>query len=136
MRESGSSELVLEASSADIAGTNVGQDRRRMGKLSFGGQLCLRRAGEKEAFLLALICAVDMYTTLWWVAHGEAHEANPLLAWTFQHHPVWFVVVKCVSCLPGIFLLTTLAQRRRQLTVWLLRLAVVVYLSIYLWGIQ
>jgi hypothetical protein len=106
-------------------------ERRRGPRVSFRGPLLLRRAGEREAFLLTLICALDMYTTLYWVLTGHATEANPRLAWTFNHHPVWFVVVKCASCLPALFLAPYLAQRRPQFTVWLLRTIIVTYLAYY-----
>jgi hypothetical protein len=111
-------------------------ERRRSQRLNFFGPLRLRRAGEKEAFLLAVICALDMYTTLWWVLHGEATEANPFLAWTFNHSPLWFVAVKCLSCLPAIFLLTTLAQKRKTLTVFLLRFAIVAYIAVYVGNVR
>ncbi|MDX1932507.1 MAG: DUF5658 family protein [Capsulimonadales bacterium] len=114
------------------SGTVATERRHRFRSLRFGGPLRLRRAGEKEAFLLAVICALDMYTTLWWVIHGDAMEANPLLAWTFRFHPIWFVVVKCLSCLPALYFLTRLAQANRLLTVRMLRAAIVGYIGLYL----
>jgi hypothetical protein len=109
----------------------VAPERRRGWRPSFRGPLRVRRAGEREAFLLTLICAVDMYTTLYWVVMGYATEANGRLAWTFNHHPIWFVVVKCASCLPALLLAPQLAQRRPQFTVWLLRITIFTYLAYY-----
>ena len=106
-------------------------ERRCRFRLSFRGPLLMRRAGEREASLLTLICALDMYTTLYWVLMGHATEANPRLAWTFSHHPIWFVVVKCASCLPALCLAPHLAQRRPQFTVWLLRAIIVIYIAYY-----
>ena len=97
----------------------------------FGGRFRVRRAGEKEAFILALICMTDMFTTLFWVTFGYAKEANHLLAWTFSGHPITFVLVKSISCIPAIFMATRLAQRHRVFTVWLLRIIIAVYLLTY-----
>lgn len=112
------------------------QNRRQLPRLRFGGPLQVRRVGEKEALFLALICAVDMYTTLWWVTHGIALEANPLLAWTFLKHPVLFVVVKSFSCLPPLLFLTAMAQKRPAFTVLMLRVAIVAYIIIYLMNVR
>jgi hypothetical protein len=107
-------------------------ERRRPWRPHFRGPLRMRRAAEKEAFLLAVICALDMYTTLYWVVMGYASEANSLLAWTFNHHPALFVVVKGISCIPALVLAPRLAQKHRNFTVWLLRLVIVAYVFFYL----
>lgn len=110
--------------------------RVRMRPLFFGGRLLIRRAGEKEAFILAMICALDMYTTLWWVVNGEAMEANPLLAWTFHHHPIWFVFLKCATFLPALAAVPYLGRRHPKFTPWLLRCAILVYLGMYSIGLN
>jgi len=97
----------------------------------FGGVLRLRRAAEREAFLLTLVCALDMFTTLYWVMTGRATEANGGLAWTFHYHPFWFVVVKCASCFPALLLARRLALRRPRFTAWLLRVILIVYVTYY-----
>jgi len=103
--------------------------------LDFGGGLRLRhRLGEREAFTLALICALDMYTTLWWVMNGHATEANPLLSWTFAIHPAVFVAVKCLSFGPALLLARHLARRHPVLVSRLLRLVIVGYVGVYLVG--
>jgi hypothetical protein len=94
------------------------RERRQGWRPHFRGPLRMRRAGEKEAFLLAVICALDMYTTLYWVVMGYASEANQLLAWTFEHHPAMFVAVKGASCIPALILAPRLAQRHPRFTVW------------------
>ena len=124
-------ELTIRPNGLSHTPSFVGREQRHW-RLRFWGPLRLRRAGEKEAFILALICALDMLTTLWWVIHGVATEANPLLAWTFQLHPLWFVLVKGISCLPALYLLTALAQSRPTLTVGLLRFCIFAYLALYL----
>ena len=106
-------------------------ERRGIWRPRFTGPLYLRRAGEKEAFILAGICMLDMYTTLFWVVFGMATEANPILSWTFKEHPASFVAVKSLTCLPAILLAPRLAQKRKNFTVWLLRGTIVAYLALY-----
>jgi hypothetical protein len=91
----------------------------------------MRRAGEKESVLLGLICAADMLTTLFWVMSGEAVEANPILGWTFNGHPIIFVVVKCIACIPALILAPKLAQSHRHFTIWLLRIIIFAYVALY-----
>jgi len=104
-------------------------------KIDFGRGLQIRRAGEKEALLLTLVCALDMDSTLWWVLTGRAHEANKLLAWTFQINPLIFVFVKCATCLPALLLAPRLAKDHPTLTRFLLRAILVAYLVSYVVGI-
>jgi|GEM_PF-1324316 hypothetical protein len=119
-----------------IAGKFLMERRNQRWKLDFTGELLARRAGEREAVTLLLVCALDMYTTLWWVINGEAVEANPLLAWTFHIHPVWFVLLKCATCLPALALIPLIGKRRPHSTQWLLRFAIVLYISLYAIGVQ
>ncbi len=100
--------------------------------LCFRGPFHARHAADREALLLVLICALDMYTTLWWVATGHATEANPLLAPTFEARPLAFVLTKSVLCLPSILLATHLARRHPHFTAWLLRAVTAAYVLIYL----
>lgn len=106
-------------------------ERRSALRLLFRGPLCLRRAAEKEASILALICMADMYTTLYWVTMGYATEANHLLAWTFDINPLVFVVVKSASCIPAVLMAPALARRKKNFTIWLLRIIIAVYILTY-----
>jgi Domain of unknown function (DUF5658) len=107
------------------------QDRRASLRLLFRGPIVMRRAGEKEASILALICMADMYTTLYWVTMGYATEANHLLAWTFDIHPLTFVVVKSASCIPAVLMAPALAKRKKNFTIWLLRIIIAAYILTY-----
>lgn len=105
---------------------------RRSGyRITFKGALQMRRAAEREAFVLLLVSFIDMMTTLFWVSTGRATEANPLLGWTFNHHPIGFVLVKMAATLPAIFLAPKLAQKYPAFTIWLLRAVIVAYVLIY-----
>lgn len=102
----------------------------------FSGPLLARRAGEREAILLTLVCALDMYTTLWWVLTGRAIEANPLLAWTFARDPLTFVLVKSGSCLPALVLAPRLGRRHPRFATLLLRGVLAAYVLIYLGAVR
>lgn len=113
------------------------RDRRRnWWNPRFTGPMRMRRVGEKEAFVLTLICALDMITTLFWVVSGLAIESNGLLAWTFNHHPVAFVLVKLAAFLPALILAPKLAQRHPTFTVWLLRVIIVAYIGWYVMNVR
>ena len=118
------------------AATTVAQERRHKLRLRFGGPMQFRRAAEPEALILTIICALDMYTTLWWVLNEQATEANGNLAWTFHIHPALFVVMKCLSCLPALLMAPVLARRYPAFTTWLLRGIIVVYIGYYVMNVQ
>src|SRR5437762_56734 len=71
----------------------------------------LKRPAAVEVIILLIICAVDMYSTVYWVKMGQATEANPLLAWTFHIHPLLFVLVKAGTFLPTLMLAAFMARR-------------------------
>jgi hypothetical protein len=102
----------------------------------FGGPLHIRRAAERETLILLLVSYIDMMTTLYWVSIGAAVEANPFLQWTFDHHPVAFVIVKMLATLPAIVLAPKLAEKHPAFTIWLLRAVIAVYVTIYFTNIQ
>jgi hypothetical protein len=118
-------------------GDAVAAPSRRNGhRIRFGGPLHIRRAAERETFILLLVSYIDMMTTLYWVSNGTAVEANPLLQWTFDHHPVAFVIVKMLATLPAIVLAPRLAQKHPTFTIWLLRAVIATYVGVYFAGIQ
>jgi hypothetical protein len=119
---------VMPAASADASDA---PRRRSAYRIRFGGPLQLRRAAERETLILLMVSYLDMMTTLYWVSIGRATEANPLLQWTFDHHPVAFVIVKMLATMPAIFLAPKLAQKHPTFTVWLLRGVIAAYLFVY-----
>jgi hypothetical protein len=72
-----------------------------------------------------------MLSTLFWVMSGQAQEANPMLGWTFKGHPIVFVIIKCLACIPALILATRLAQSQRTFTEWLLRIVIISYIALY-----
>lgn len=97
--------------------------------------LDLKRPAAIEVLTLLLLCAVDMYSTVYWVRTGVATEANPLLAWAFAIHPAVFVLVKAATFLPSLALATFLARRHPAKVATLLRFVILAYISLYLVGV-
>lgn len=95
----------------------------------------LKRPAALEILVLLLLCAVDMYSTVYWVRTGVATEANPLLAWTFDIHPAVFVIVKAATFLPSLALAAFLARRHPAKVTNLLRFVTLAYIAIYLVGV-
>ena len=89
-----------------------------------------------ESLILAVICAVDMFSTMWLVGAGHAVEANPLMA--FYIHAgglAAFAGAKALMFLGPIFSLEVLRRRRPLFVRTALRLAVVLYLAVYCVGV-
>ncbi len=123
----------LVPTSGDAADTT---SRRNGHQIKFGGPLHIRRAAERETFILLLVSYIDMMTTLYWVSNGTAVEANPILQWTFDHHPVAFVLVKMLATMPAVLLAPKLAQKHPTFTIWLLRAVIAVYVMVYFSNVQ
>jgi hypothetical protein len=134
--------MSVYRSKSSLSAMTTGRDavaapsRRNGHRIRFGGPLHIRRAAERETLILLLISYVDMMTTLYWVSTGAAVEANPLLQWTFEHHPVAFVIVKMLATLPAIVLAPKLAQKHPTFTIWLLRAVIAAYIGVYFSNIQ
>ncbi len=127
----------MASAAAGTVGEMEAQERRQNRlRLYFKGPLRIRRTAERETLILAMINALDMYTTVYWVATGDAVEANPLLAPTFESHPLTFVLTKSLFCLPALYMAPRLAQRHPRFTVWLLRAIIVAYIGIYLAAVR
>ncbi|MBC8141758.1 MAG: hypothetical protein H7Y38_10005 [Armatimonadetes bacterium] len=95
----------------------------------------VKRPAALEVLILLILCAVDMYSTVYWVRTGVATEANPLLAWTFDIHPVVFVLIKAATFLPSLALASFLARKHPAKVTNLLRFVILAYVSIYLVGV-
>lgn len=95
----------------------------------------IRRPAAAEVLTLLLVCALDMYSTIYWVRIGMATEANPFLAWTFHLHPVVFVLIKAATFVPTLLLAAYMARRHPRTVTLLLRFVILAYLAIYAVGI-
>ena len=126
-------------STTNSPASELAEKRENRWQFQLGGPFRCRRAAEKEALILGMICMLDMYTTLFWVIQGDAIEANPLLSWTFNyesHGSIAFILLKSASCVPALLLVPRLAQRHPRFTVWLLRAVIVFYICYYLKNVK
>lgn len=95
----------------------------------------VKRPAAAEVLALLILCAVDMYSTIYWVKTGQATEANPLLAWTFDLHPLVFVLIKAGTFLPTLLLAAYMARKHPKTVTLLLRCIILAYVGIYLVGV-
>jgi len=95
----------------------------------------IRRPAAVEVLLLLALCSLDMFSTIYWVRTGQATESNPFLAWTFRLHPLLFVLVKVGTYLPPLLLASYLARRHPRLVTILLRVVILAYVGLYLYGV-
>ncbi len=87
-----------------------------------------------ETWLLALICILDMASTLVLVRMGLAREANPLLAWSLEGSGAAFVLIKTFSFLVPLAIIEGLRERCPKFIPWALRAGAVGYLLVYVVG--
>ena len=95
----------------------------------------IRRPAAVEVLLLLALCSLDMFSTIYWVRTGQATESNPFLAWAFHLHPLLFVLVKVGTYLPPLLLASYLARRHPRLVTILLRVVILAYVGLYLYGV-
>ena len=95
----------------------------------------VRRPAAAEVLAMLILCAADMYSTIYWVKTGQATEANPLLAWTFDLHPLVFVLIKAGTFLPTLTLAAYMARKHPRTVTLLLRAVIFAYIAIYLVGV-
>jgi len=61
--------------------------------------------------LVLVLNSLDAIFTLYWVRAGLATEANPLLSWLVNQHPIAFTLAKFALVLLGSILLWRLRHR-------------------------
>jgi len=84
-----------------------------------------------EVIALVLLCTLDMLTTAWWLHHGMATEANPILKPFAQAGLIPFAVAKTLSFLPAMALAEWYARLRPEFVVPWLRRSFTAYVGIY-----
>jgi hypothetical protein len=85
-----------------------------------------------DSLLLLLICVADMLSTLYFVHAGMATESNPLMAYWLKMGDGAFCAAKITSFLPLLFVAAYYRASRPKLVTFSLRIAIVLYLAIYL----
>jgi hypothetical protein len=92
----------------------------------------LRRTVSPETVWITTVCLLDLASTLYWVSHGMAHEANPLLARFLEQGSAPFIAAKTASFLPALMFAEWYLPRNPPLVRSSLRCVMTAYVLIYL----
>ncbi len=85
-----------------------------------------------ETTALALIGCLDLLTTIYLVASGQAHEANPFMAGVLYSYGPRGLIAAKVVLLAGPLIAAESARRRNpQFVKTALRIGIVLYLALY-----
>lgn len=98
-------------------------------------QHVLRRQISAETAAIALICCVDLLTTLFWVSQGKAKEGNPVMAYFLQIGTGAFISAKVLTFAPALVAAEWYRQRNPAFVKRLLQWVIVAYLAIYIAGV-
>jgi hypothetical protein len=85
----------------------------------------------RESWIIAAIGIADLATTLIWVQHHKAMEANPLFARYLAMGVGWFAAMKILLLAAPIVILEWARARRPVFTRWAARFAIVAYVALY-----
>jgi len=89
-------------------------------------------------YILAVLILIDLTATLFWVSHGLANEANPIMDFFLQYSPLLFVVAKLGLSGVGIYILYYFRKRFKDRIFKILLGLNLVYLAVFvyhLWGV-
>jgi hypothetical protein len=89
-------------------------------------------------YILTFFILIDLTATIYWIAQGLGHEANPIMAFFLQISPLLFVITKLGLSGVGIWILYYFRKRFTQLIFRVLLLLNLVYISVFvyhLWGL-
>jgi hypothetical protein len=88
-----------------------------------------------ETAAIALICLLDLLTTLYWVSQGQAKEGNPVMAYFLNIGPGAFIIAKIVMFAPALVAAEWYRQYRPVFVTRLLRWVIAGYLFLYIAGV-
>lgn len=88
-----------------------------------------------EALSVSAICMLDLLTTLYWVAMGQATEGNPVMAHFLHMGAVPFIIAKLCTFVPAVIAAEWYRSRNPALIQRLMRWVIVFYLFIYVVGV-
>lgn len=87
-----------------------------------------------ESLILAVLCTLDMISTLYLVRGRMAVEANPLMAPSLAHSDAAFLTLKGLSYMVPIVILELLRSTRGEFVRRALRVCVGGYVVLYIVG--
>lgn len=85
----------------------------------------------KETWILAVIGIADLATTIVWIGHNGAQEANPLFRLFWQQGMPVFVVAKALFLLGPLMVLECARKQHARFVLLASRTAIVAYLALY-----
>lgn len=105
-----------------------------LGRLGYFGRKAFRQPVSLGVVAIVTLCMADLFWTLLVLLKGIAIEANPVLAWSFDHGPVTFALVKTFSFIPGIWALEMCRLHNARFAGFAARLGVYGYIAVYFFG--
>ena len=88
-----------------------------------------------ETWIIAAIALADLVTTIIFIQHQGAQEANPVFRRYWDMGLGAFVLAKTICVAGPLFILEWARRREPRLVTWALRVAIVGYLGLYGMGL-
>lgn len=88
----------------------------------------------KETWVVATVCAADLFSTLFLVQRHGADEGNALMSFYLRHGTGIFILVKCLLFVPALLIAEWYRRRNPRLVVTALRTVIALYLAFYAMG--
>jgi len=89
----------------------------------------------KETWIVAALCAADLFTTLLLVHHGGAQEGNTLMSYYLAQGMGAFVAAKCMMFVPALLIAEWYRRRNARLVATALRTVILLYVTFYAVGV-
>jgi hypothetical protein len=89
----------------------------------------------KETWIVATLCAVDLFSTLFLVQRQGADEGNTLMSFYLQQGMGTFIAAKCLMFIPALLIAEWYRRRNPRLIATTLRGVIVMYLVFYAVGV-
>lgn len=78
---------------------------------------------------------LDLMTTLYWVAMGQAREGNPVMAYFLDLSHYSFIIAKIATFVPALVVAEWYRPRNPVLIKRVMRWVIIAYLSTYIIGV-
>jgi hypothetical protein len=84
-------------------------------------------------YILAVLILIDLTATLFWVTHGLATEANPIMDFFLQYSPLLFIIAKLGLSGVGVYILYYFRKRFKDRIFKILLGLNLVYLAVFVY---
>lgn len=89
----------------------------------------------RETWIVAVLCAADLLSTLFLVRQHGADEGNTLMSFYLQQGTGAFIAAKCLMFIPALLIAEWYRRRNPRLISTTLRGVIVMYLVFYAVGV-